>query len=169
MKAGFVFSIVIDYPKSSKAKKYYIILDAGSTKRPMPKALSISDNNENNLKTNELNNDSNMFDEKELMSLGRNITDNKNSNSANTINNNNTENKNQIKMQSEVSTMEQQAINSHFIHAGKRKNKTAKHKRSKHRFQEYDWIVAQKERRRARGKQVPNDSKYTGRKRKPKF
>ena len=181
MKAGFVFSIVIDYPKSSKAKKYYIILDAGSTKRPMPKALSMADNpnllsnnnNNNNNNTNNNNNDddASMFDEKELMSLGQNITDKNVTNSANSANsaNNGNDDNSQIKVQSEITTMEQQAINSHFIHAGKKKNKSGKKKRGKERFTDRDWITAQKERRRARGKQVPNDSKFSGRKRKPKF
>merc|ERR1719273_1108045 len=40
MKAGFVFSMVVDYPNSAKAKKYYIILDSGSVKRMTPKALT---------------------------------------------------------------------------------------------------------------------------------
>jgi len=43
MKAGFVFSLIVDFPNSSKAKKFYIVLDCGSVKRRIPKAQTVED------------------------------------------------------------------------------------------------------------------------------
>eukprot|EP01084_Bolivina_argentea_P136067 239676_1 len=92
IKAGFVFSIIIDFPNSSKAKKYYIILDSGSVKRIMPKAL-VNNNNINKMTFN--NGDGKIY---------RN-------------------NEETIKMQQEVDVIEEQAINSFFVHSDKKKKK----------------------------------------------
>lgn len=148
MKAGFVFSMIVDFPNSSKAKKYYIILDSGSVKRFIPKAMTMNDLNEKQKQiwcTQEIDEDN---------PLQRN-------------------NKETIKMQQEVDQIQQQAIDSFFIHGDKKKKSHLKYpsrKRGVDRFQDKDWIYQQKQRRKARGhKNVPNDSKYTARKRRPTF
>merc|ERR1712154_140962 len=77
-----------------------------------------------------------------------------------------------IKMHEAIDSIQAQAKKSHFVHGKKGKNKTKfkKGKRGIDRFQDKDWIIEQKKRRRARTNGgVPNDSKYTGRKRKPLF
>ena len=153
MKAGFVFSMLIDFPNSSKAKKYYIILDSGSVRRFIPKAMTINDLNEKQkqiYKTQDI--------DEENVGNYRN-------------------NEEQIKMQQSIDQIQQQAIDSHFIHGDHKKNKKkssflkySSKKRGIDRFQDKNWVYQQKERRRARGhKNIPNDSKYTARKRKPTF
>lgn len=39
MKAGFFGGLVVDYPNSTKAKKYFLVLMTGGN-MPLPKALS---------------------------------------------------------------------------------------------------------------------------------
>lgn len=40
MKAGFFGGILVDYPNSTKAKKYFLVLMTGGA-MPMPKALGM--------------------------------------------------------------------------------------------------------------------------------
>merc|ERR1712154_426060 len=151
MKAGFVFSMIIDFPNSSKAKKYYIILDSGSVKRIIPKAMTMNDINE-----------------KQKQLLYQNPMDEDNPNYRN--------NEETIKMQQGIDPIEQQHQKSYFVHGDKKNGNNKSYlrnpskKRGIDRFQDKNWIYQQKERRRARGhKNVPNDSKYTARKRRPRF
>ncbi len=150
MKAGFVFSMIIDYPNSSKAKKYYIILDSGSVKRIIPKAITMNDIN---IKQKQLYKNPSLGDIE---------------NNPNYRNNEET-----ITMQQGIDAIQQQAMQSHFIHGDKAKKSYLKYpskKRGIDRFQDKNWIYQQKERRRARGhKNIPNDSKFTARKRRPTF
>lgn len=39
MKAGFQGGLVVDYPNSTKAKKYFLVLNAGGVKRELPAAI----------------------------------------------------------------------------------------------------------------------------------
>ncbi len=45
MRAGFGGGLVVDYPNSSKAKKYFLVLMTGGTasSQQMPKALGVDD------------------------------------------------------------------------------------------------------------------------------
>lgn len=45
MKAGFFGGLVVDYPNSSKAKKYFLVLMTGGA-MPLPKALSDNEDKE---------------------------------------------------------------------------------------------------------------------------
>lgn len=107
MKAGFSGGMVVDYPNSARAKKYFLVLFAGIPDRiaqkQMPKGLE--DENEAQV---------------------RNVTTRKN-------------------------------------HEKRGKGKDRVMIKSK------EWIIQQKERQLARGNEVKPFSKYTGRKRKPKF
>merc|ERR1712087_761911 len=148
MKAGFVFSMIVDYPNSSKAKKYYILLDSGSVKRVLPKALTTTESHTEKQLYRHPNDDAKDSETKH----------------------NDAE---QIRMQSGKDPIELQAMREHFVHGDKKKSKHLKfasRKRGVDRFQDRDWVIQQKQRRAARGhKNVPADSKYTARKRKPRF
>eukprot|EP00002_Diphylleia_rotans_P038701 TRINITY_DN8844_c2_g1_i2.p1 TRINITY_DN8844_c2_g1~~TRINITY_DN8844_c2_g1_i2.p1 ORF type:complete len:138 (-),score=29.23 TRINITY_DN8844_c2_g1_i2:284-697(-) len=101
MKCGFSGGLVVDYPNSTKAKKYFLCLFAGApTSYELPKALG--------------------EDEGEP---------------------------------SEGSSKKK-------FHHRERKSMKSKSK---------DWVLNKKERQRRQGKDVRPDSKYTGRKRGPKF
>merc|ERR1712154_530970 len=95
MKAGFVFSMIIDFPNSSKAKKYYIILDSGSVKRIIPKAMTMNDINE-----------------KQKQLLYQNPMDEDNPNYRN--------NEETIKMRQGIDPIEQQHQKSYFVHGDKK-------------------------------------------------
>lgn len=46
MRAGFTGGVLIDYPNSSKAKKFFLVLMTGGS-QPMPKALGVEEENSN--------------------------------------------------------------------------------------------------------------------------
>merc|ERR1719445_366376 len=70
-----------------------------------------------------------------------------------------------IKMNDEIGKIEQQGKQSMFVHGdqtGKSKLKYKSKRRGVCRFQDRDWVLLQKERRRQKGYgNVPVDSKYT--------
>ncbi|XP_017886980.1 probable 18S rRNA (guanine-N(7))-methyltransferase [Ceratina calcarata] len=99
-KAGFYGGVVVDFPNSTKAKKYFLVLMTGGS-AALPKALGVNDD-------------------------GRAI--------------------------SYTSRREQMK---------KARGKSLKNSR--------DWIMEKKERRRKQGKRVPDDTKYTGRRRCGRF
>lgn len=45
MKAGFTGGLVVDYPNSTKAKKFFLCLMTGGS-APLPKALGVDSNEE---------------------------------------------------------------------------------------------------------------------------
>mmetsp|Transcript_93248 Transcript_93248/g.114216 ORF Transcript_93248/g.114216 Transcript_93248/m.114216 type:complete len:348 (-) Transcript_93248:59-1102(-) len=171
IKSGFVTSIVVDYPNSTKAKKYYLICDAGSIKR---KILP----NIDDIKKSKLTKYNNMTFKSDNEMKQYNDKD-------------------KIKIDTELTNLEKQSIKSTILHSGKmnhvnnnnnntinnddnnglnqigyyktKKNKEISKLKNKLRFNDRNWIIQQKQRRRVRGFAVPNDSKYTGRKRKPTF
>jgi 18S rRNA (guanine1575-N7)-methyltransferase len=99
MKAGFGGGLVVDYPNSTKAKKYYLVLFAGTSYVPeLPKGL----------------------EEENGVEYSRN-------------------------------TIRQ------------RKSK------SKKKVKDKSWVLKKKESRRKKGLPTPSDSKYTARKRGPRF
>ncbi len=112
LKAGFSGGIVVDYPNSARAKKYFLCLFAGipDSQIQMPKGKS----------------DEELYDEEQT----------------------------QIKYYTK-----QQGGNDKRRRGGERDTLKGSVK----------WIKQKKERDRARGKQVPSKSKYTGRKRGPRF
>jgi 18S rRNA (guanine1575-N7)-methyltransferase len=100
MKAGFGGGLVVDYPNSTKAKKYYLVLFAGVSSVPeLPKGLEEEENG---------------------VAYSRN-------------------------------TIRQ------------RKSK------SKKKVKDKSWVLKKKESRRKKGIPTPSDSKYTARKRGPRF
>eukprot|EP01120_Amphizonella_sp_Union-15-10_P001693 TRINITY_DN11842_c0_g1_i1.p1 TRINITY_DN11842_c0_g1~~TRINITY_DN11842_c0_g1_i1.p1 ORF type:complete len:282 (-),score=41.57 TRINITY_DN11842_c0_g1_i1:39-884(-) len=106
MKAGFTGGLVVDYPHSTKAKKYYLCLFAGILpKQGLPKPLT---------------------------GLEGETTEH-------------------IKME------------------WQRRRENMKNKKKKSIKGSKEWILAKKERQRKLGKKTKEDSKYTARKRKPRF
>jgi 18S rRNA (guanine1575-N7)-methyltransferase len=113
MRCGFGGGILVDFPNSTKAKKYYLLLFAGvpqnQCERMMPAPLGIP--------------------------------------------------------------QKEQKVTVHVddrAPAVKRLSKSERKMKSKN-LKNVDWILKKKERRRLQGKKVANDSKYSGRKRNPKF
>ncbi len=117
-KAGFSGGVVVDYPNSTKAKKYYLCLMTGGNgvSMPMPKGLTEASAYE--------------MDEEE-------------------------EEEAQVSEQSKT------------VKIGARKRqRMAKIQKS---IKDRSWVLRKKEVYRKRGKDVREDSKYTARKRKPRF
>jgi 18S rRNA (guanine1575-N7)-methyltransferase len=118
MKAGFAGGLVVDYPNSTKAKKYFLCLYTGP-----PSTFVVP-----SAKTgNEMEED--MEDDEDDHASGR------------------------IKVNGREREQMQRKMR-----RGKKGDITKK-----------QWILAKKERRRKQGKDVKANSKYTGRKRKPRF
>ena len=46
MTCGFTGGLVVDYPNSSKAKKYFLVLFAGQSNAPLPAALGTGESGE---------------------------------------------------------------------------------------------------------------------------
>jgi len=104
IRAGFSGGLLVDYPNSAKAKKYFLVLTAGvlpGQRHQMPAPLGV-----------------------------------------------------------------EQPTNTAMFE----KERTTKRKKPQRAgLKDKDWILCKKERRRAMGLPTPNDTKYTGRKRRPKF
>jgi 18S rRNA (guanine1575-N7)-methyltransferase len=108
MKCGFSGGLTIDYPNSTKAKKYYLCLVAGdNTNYTPPKGLTGDESEEK-------------------------------------------EERDKIQFSKKVRQIKQRDSN-------------------KPSFKSREWILKKKERQRRQGKDVKDDSKYSGRKRGPKF
>jgi 18S rRNA (guanine1575-N7)-methyltransferase len=124
MKCGFSGGLVVDYPNSTKAKKYYLCLYAGEpTHYTAPKALDGTEG---------------MEDEAGAASA--------------------------------LEAPERRTVlfSRKDPHAG-RNNLGKRADGSRPSVKSREWIQNKKERQRRQGKEVVHDSKYTGRKRKPKF
>lgn len=119
LKVGFTGGLVIDYPNSTKRKKYFLCLIAGSSMASvLPKARSDSDD-----------------EMEEGSSVSRSAR--------------------QIKTQGAAV----QGAHPHASKFGKKKGNV----------KDRDWVLRKKELMRKRGYEVPDDSKYTARKRRVRF
>jgi len=116
MKCGFSGGLVVDYPNSTKAKKYYLCLYAGEpTHYTVPKARLEGDG-----------------------------------------------------VEGEGAEQQRETV----LFSRKEREKGKPHRRAdgaRPSVKSKEWIQNKKERQRRQGKDVVHDSKYTGRKRKPKF
>lgn len=119
MQCGFQGGVVVDYPNSTKRKKYFLCLDVPG-KSNIPRALPQG-------KSDDMMSEYGGGDEPL---------------------------QHQHRSQIEVGGRERQ-----------RRTKTRKGVKSKDK----DWVMRKKETRRKRGEDVANDSKYTARKRRPRF
>ena len=119
-KAGFSGGVVVDYPNSTKAKKYYLCLMTGGNgvSMPMPKGLT-------------------------------------------------EESAYEMEYEGDEDDEAQVAEQSKTVKIGARKRqRMAKIQKS---MKDRSWVLRKKELYRKRGKDVKDDSKYTARKRKPRF
>jgi len=119
IKGGFTGGVVIDYPHSTKAKKYFLCLMTGASSIPyiLPQALTGDEHIERD--------DTDNADDRQTVAFIR-------------------------------SSHSKKAGH----HAAQRRRVPVKNK---------EWVQAKKERQRKQGKSVVHDSKYTARKRRPKF
>ena len=128
-KAGFSGGIVVDYPNSTKAKKYYLCLMTGGTgiAEPMPKGLT----------------ESSGYEAEEGMDLDYDSEE-------------------ESQVQSATTSTAQKSVKI----GPRQRQKLAKiQKATKDRA----WVLRKKELYRKRGKDVKEDTKYTARKRRPRF
>lgn len=115
-KAGFTGGLVVDYPNSKKAKKFYLVLMAGSSDISGPSKLPAA----KGLEGEEAEDDGRVRYER---------------------------------------TRDRKS-------ASRRNDRTNKPRGS---VVDKEWILKKKEARRKKGKEVPTDSRYTGRKRRVQF
>jgi len=105
MKCGFTGGLLVDFPHSTKAKKYYLVLFTGTAANfQMPKALGTDE-----------------------------------------------------------------AIQNQIAYGDDRSSSRSKGKKKRSGVKSRDWVKEKKERQRRQGREVRPDTKYTGRKRGPKF
>ncbi|CAD7954531.1 unnamed protein product [Amoebophrya sp. A25] len=138
MKAGFTGGVVIDYPHSTKAKKHYLVLNAGG----VVGATSSSTATPSWSSAGGLQGED-----------GMDVDEDGSENDSDEDGNGRTSGKQETV---KVEQRERQK---------RKKTKTGKLSSVKTK----DWIVKKKEQMRSRGQVVKQDSKFTGRKRKPKF
>jgi 18S rRNA (guanine1575-N7)-methyltransferase len=112
MRCGFSGGLLVDYPNSTRAKKYFLVIYAGQREGQVhkePKALGVDEGGAHGVQT-------------------------------------------------QVGFEKRRERNFKKQHRGAQKDISAR-----------EWVQNKKSRQRAQGKQVVNDSKYTARKRRPKF
>lgn len=132
MKCGFSGGVVVDFPHSSKAKKHYLVLQAGQADFVPPPALL---GDEVEYEEDEEYSEEAYEDHRSRVSVGgRDREAAKRSRSA------------------------------HYTHDRKRRRKDDRPIAGTK-----DWVLMKKEERRRRGQATTADSKYTMRKRKPRF
>jgi len=104
LRCGFTGGLLVDYPNSTKAKKYFLVLFAGVSTYVMPKALGLEE------------------------------------------------------------------ADPHHVAVSERKTRTKdRGKHARVAVKSREWVLQKKERQRKQGKKVRPDTKFTGRKRGPKF
>jgi 18S rRNA (guanine1575-N7)-methyltransferase len=152
LRCGFTGGMVIDFPNSAKAKKYFLCLFAGqSDTNTLPQALGTTpvdiddndnddDNDDNDDNDNDDNDDGVSVASAAVSGVGRTLR------------------ANAAAFSSAVQASSSSASSRRKPHRGKRKN-----------IKDVDWVLRKKERARARGNTVVSDSKYTGRKRRAAF
>ncbi|CAD7926063.1 unnamed protein product [Amoebophrya sp. A120] len=127
MKSGFTGGLVVDYPHSAKAKKHFLVLNAGGVVGASASATA--------QEQGKMDVDSDCEDDSDGENTARN------------------------QQQETIKVEQREKVQK------KRKNKAGKVSSVKTK----DWIVKKKEQQRAKGQVVKKDSKFTGRKRKPRF
>lgn len=115
MKSGFTGGLIVDYPNSTRAKKYYLVIEAGARR---------------NLGIVEVTGKTEEMEEEQNEERGE---------------------PSEVKLNKEE------------------KNKHFKKKKGKKIAKMKDIVIKRKQRQRRKGKAMKPDTKYTGRKRKPKF
>jgi 18S rRNA (guanine1575-N7)-methyltransferase len=150
LRCGFTGGMVIDFPNSAKAKKYYLCLFAGQSDtqtqaQTLPQALGATpadiDHDDDDNASGDDDNDND--DAVTVASAAA-------SNISRALQANAAAFANAVQSTTAGARRKQQR--------GKRKN-----------IKDVDWVLRKKERARARGNAVANDSKYSGRKRRTAF
>jgi 18S rRNA (guanine1575-N7)-methyltransferase len=152
--SGFSGGIVVDFPHSAKAKKYFLVLNAGTTLGPgkgakgmeLPKALGTGDDGENGMEDVDM-------DGEDSENNDNDMDDDGNRSVAATVRNDRTGGI----AGDGVKVAERKKVKKE---GGKKKAGGVKTK---------SWILKKKDQMRLKGMQVAGDSKFTGRKRKARF
>lgn len=118
-KAGFSGGVVVDYPNSTKAKKYYLCLMTGGTGIAMPMPKGLTEESARNMDDEEEEDCAQIAEQAKTVKIG-----------------------------------------------ARKRQRLAKIQKS---VKDRSWVLHKKELYRMRGKDVKEDSKYTARKRKPRF
>jgi len=158
MKAGFGGGLVVDYPNSTKAKKIFLCLFAGEpSKHKLPKGLgseSMTDDDpqDSDDKDAEAKTDGESKD-KETKDKETKDNETKGNESKNTTN--------------DFVFAPPKGTVLFTVSPGPQQKREKKKKRLP--VKSRAWVLKKKERMRRLGRDVPKDTKYTGRKRRPKF
>lgn len=149
LRCGFTGGMVIDFPNSAKAKKYYLCLFAGQSDtqaQTLPQALGASPADVDHDDDNDNADDNDDNDDDDAVTVASAAA----SNISRALRANAAAFANAVQSSTAGARRKQQR--------GKRKN-----------IKDVDWVLRKKERARARGNAVANDSKYSGRKRRAAF
>ncbi|CCW60677.1 unnamed protein product [Phytomonas sp. EM1] len=149
MKCGFGGGVVVDYPHSNKAKKYYLVLQAGQVAGgfvpPPPLTGNVEDENDDDDESDDEDDDSN--DE----------SDDESEDS-----------------QTELEQRDRVRVGGRDGRRAKRRRSASSHDQRRRKDNRpvtgsREWVLLKKEVRRSRGLSTTADSKYTMRRRKPRF
>jgi 18S rRNA (guanine1575-N7)-methyltransferase len=162
LRCGFTGGMVVDFPNSSKAKKFYLCLFAGQAANSPPQSLppalgmgavpaDVDDNDDNGVDDD---NDDDGDDNDDDGSRGRDADDAVSVASAGTS-------------MSAIGRAFNKNAASFAVVAPKKERRQRRGKRKN--IKDVDWVLRKKERARAKGLDVARDSKFTGRKRKGAF
>lgn len=153
MKNGFTGGLIIDYPNSKKAKKYYLFLMAGYSEEIMSEAREVimpTAKEGNGESEDEDSDDEDNSDEEE-------------SNSEDESEDEKIAVKGKNRKQDFKKQFEKRVSMSSVNGIGK------KHKNERGKKGDRNWVLRKKDRQRRQGKIVRPDSKYSGRKRPSAF
>eukprot|EP00906_Rhabdomonas_costata_P027418 RCo038943 len=161
-RAGFTGGLVVDFPHSTRAKKYFLVLFAGpSSAFQAPKAMtSQEDMMKLDREMEDSEDDSDDEEEEEGSELSTASEDEDVSELVAKSQ------KKKPEGATEISCLGKRPV--HLTARQKRgaaRGKSSKHKTKKHPLSHKEWIMWKKEQARARGKKHALDSKYTGRSR----
>jgi len=161
LRSGFTGGLVVDFPHSTKAKKYFLCLFAGpSTNAQLPPARGVSDFYDEKDAREDTDSDDSDEDNSEQ-------EDEKNDEDSDGMNE---EDSMEVTSTSKLPTVPETEMFSAFrsrdsAKRTREKNNNRPRKRAKMRVKSREWILHKKESQRRKGLNVRPDTKYTARKR----
>ncbi|KAG5494009.1 hypothetical protein JKF63_01842 [Porcisia hertigi] len=158
MKCGFNGGVVVDFPHSARAKKYYLVLQAGQVQGGFVPPPALTGEVENDGDENGSDDDSE-YDGEEYYSSGDDDDDDENDDGLHSPNS-----RKRVRVGGRDAHPHSQRARASSAHGHKRRRKDNRPVTGTR-----DWVLLKKEERRRRGYKTTADSKYTMRQRKPRF
>ncbi|AYU82612.1 methyltransferase-like protein [Leishmania donovani] len=157
MKCGFDGGVVVDFPHSARAKKYYLVLQAGQVQGGFVPPAALTGEVEGDGDDDGSDGDSE-YDGEEYYGSGEDGDDDDDDDGLHNPN-----------------SRKRVRVGGRDAHHGKRARASSEHGQKRRRKDNRpvtgtrEWVLLKKEERRRRGYQTTADSKYTMRRRKPRF